>query len=127
VVGMEERLRLLEDREAIRELTARYAWFVARAEIDEIADLYTEDGRFGIHGREEMKVFLRREIIAGDRIPLVQNHIIEVNGDSARGTCSMFSPWSPQGPLCGFYQDRFRRDEGSWRFRERKWSYHEQP
>jgi hypothetical protein len=40
------RLTLLEATAEIEELTARYAWHAARAEVKEMVDLFTSDGCF---------------------------------------------------------------------------------
>src|SRR4051812_16776695 len=111
----DDRIRALEDREEIKELTALYSWHVARAEVDEVLALFTADGRFGSPSarslsKDELEAFYRTNLVAGDRVPLVQNHLIKLDGDVATGSCTMFTPWSPEGSFCGVYQDRYRRE-----------------
>ena len=43
---LEQRLQEVEDREEIKELTAKYAHWVARGEGARVKDLFTDDGRF---------------------------------------------------------------------------------
>ena len=43
---LEQRLQEVEDREEIKELTAKYAHWVARGEGVKVKDLFTDDGRF---------------------------------------------------------------------------------
>ena len=47
---MEQRLQRLEDREAIRDLIARYGPLADRGDADGVAALWTENGRYTIAG-----------------------------------------------------------------------------
>ena len=44
--SLEERIRSIEDRDEIRELTARYCHAIAAADVNGIVDLFCEDGAF---------------------------------------------------------------------------------
>jgi hypothetical protein len=121
----------MEAREAIKELTARYAWHVAHAEVDEIVALFTVDGRFKspsakILGVEELRIFLRSHLRAGATIPMVHNHVITIDGSTASASCVMETPWSAEGAFCGYYRDSCRRERDQWRFVERDWHYFKQ-
>jgi SnoaL-like protein len=43
---LEQRIQEVEDREEIKELTAKYAHWVARGEGARVKDLFTDDGHF---------------------------------------------------------------------------------
>jgi hypothetical protein len=135
VSSLETRIADLQAREAIRELGFQYAWHVARGEGREMADLFTVDGVFHstgsghkIEGRENLRRFYPSVVAPGDTIPLVVNHIIRITGDSAEGTCKMFSPWQGQKPgFVGYYEDQYRVENGVWRIAYRKWYFHPRP
>src|SRR4029453_11429244 len=74
--SLEQRLWDLEAREAIRELSARYAWLVARAEGAEMADLFTAHGVFRstgaghhVQGRENLRAYYPTVMQPEDTIP----------------------------------------------------------
>ncbi len=122
----EERLGVLEAREAIKELRARYAMHATRGEFSKLADLFTADGVFvppgapPVRGREAIRASLSR-MGAGQVAPLIHNEIIEIDGDEAHGSCAMdmrFAPNHPNGFL-GYYTDRLRKENGAWMFTER--------
>ena len=126
------RIRRLQDHLDIQQLAARYAWHAARAECEALADLFTADGVFvspsGKPPAGTLAQFYAAHLKPEHTIPLVANHIIDIEGDEARGRCTMLSPWQDVGPgFCGFYQDEYRRESGRWRFARRVWSYHRQP
>lgn len=52
---VEARLQALEDREAIRDLIARYGPLADTGAADALADLWTEDGRYAVGGMTEAK------------------------------------------------------------------------
>jgi len=114
-------------REAIRELPLRYAKAIETRDVDAMAALFAADARFGEHGtgpdacRRLMADLMADSLLA---VILVTNHLIEFDdADRARGEV-----WA----LCyaqsdaGFveqllrYEDRYRREEGTWRFLHRK-------
>jgi hypothetical protein len=141
---LERRIDQLESYNAITELRSKYCWYAARGDVPPIVELFTEDlvfvspadakgQRRTIRGRKELLPYFQAGIgKPGLVVPLIVNHVIEIDGDEAHGTCAMDSPITP-GPNGGpggpasvfFYQDRFRRVEGRWLFSYRKLSlYH---
>lgn len=130
--SLEQRIQELEDRDQIKELTARYCWHVARGEGDAVAGLFTDDGALEVNdgsfrpvrGREALLKFYRSAVNQPEiAIPFIQNHIIEVHGDEARGTCGIEARFSRNGEsvtAAGYYEDRYRREKNGWRFVERK-------
>jgi hypothetical protein len=130
---LERRVRVLEDVESIRALKARYCAYCDDAyDADGIAGLFTEDAvwdggiRGRAEGREGIRTFFRR---APQRLPfavhMVMNPIIQVEGDTARGTWYLFQP-------CTFaagnqavwgsarYDESYVRLDGEWRFKSLK-------
>ena len=129
---LEQRLQEVEDREEIKELTAKYAHWVARGEGARVKDLFTDDGRFinevigekpniEVRGRKQLDEFypgLKR----GMALPCIHNHIIELDGDNAKGTCTIEVRITQNGQSIigsGFYADIYRRVNGRWKFVER--------
>ena len=128
------RLQCIEDRESIKELTARYAWLVARGDGEAMAYLFTPDGVFEspsgtLKGREQLADFYTKHIYPPQTVPLGMNHIITLDGDSALATLAMLSPWRGKdiGLNCGFYNDCYTKVDGRWYFAHRKWTYYERP
>src|SRR5262245_21700935 len=125
---LEQQVRELMDREEIKELTARYAHGVARGEGAAVAAWFIEDGVFRNHfpgepvtevrGQEALKQLygaIRRNVA----LPCIHNHLITVTGDEASGTCSLEVRLTREGQSMigsGYYEDRFRRENGRWKF-----------
>ncbi|MCZ7526904.1 MAG: nuclear transport factor 2 family protein [Acidimicrobiia bacterium] len=116
------------DREAIRDLANRYAHHVWRKEVAAVVELFTPDGVLEtaalppIRGREALLDGYRRMFEEDEFFPFVHNHVIELDGDVATGTCYIdlravirgerLSAW-------GHYDDRYVRVDGTWRFATR--------
>jgi ketosteroid isomerase-like protein len=129
LAGLERRLRVLEDIEAIKQLKFRYADACDRGyDFDTLASLFTEDavwdgGLFGRHeGREAIREFFRG--VSSDipfAIHYMMNPIISVDGDEASGQWYLFQ-------TCTFadgntaiwgaarYDEQYRRIDGEWMF-----------
>ena len=129
---LEQQVQELTDREEIKELTARYAHGVARGEGAKVAELFTDDGVFinqlptgepptVVRGREALTKFygaIKRNIA----LPCIHNHLITLAGDEATGTCSIEVRIARNNQSLigsGYYDDRFRRENGRWKFVER--------
>ena len=125
---LEERVRAIEDREAIRELTARYCQCAVGGDAEDVVGLFTEDGvlDFGEiveQGRERLLALYRESFRAVRPIPSVHNHVVELDGDRATGYCSLELRMVENGEAvtaAGHYEDVFERVEGSWKFARRK-------
>ena len=133
IAELEERIRVLEAREAIKEARANYARYATRGEFSKIADLFTVDGVFtppghaGLQGREAIRAFLSG-MKPWQVAPLIHNEVIEIHGDEATGSCAMdmrFAPNYPDGFL-GYYTDRLRKENGAWLFTARTYVFVEQ-
>jgi len=127
--SIESRVRELEDRDAIRDLARRYAHCVWQKDIEGAIDLFTDDGEMNtgerepIRGREALLDSYREMLVDAQFQPFVHNHVVEVDGEQATGTCYLDLRSTSEGQSMigsGFYEDRYRRVGGAWKFRSRK-------
>ena len=95
---LEEQVREIADREEIKELTAKYAHWVALGEGARVAQLFTDDGAFineimgqkpniDVRGRQQLDEFYPR-LKRGMALPCIHNHIIEINAFEAKSPCA---------------------------------------
>lgn len=140
--SLEERVGLLErklgealDREAIRELAGRYCHAVVAGGGMPLVDLFTDDGcmqgdAIPALGRPASETRGREALIRvyGEfttRLqlrPFIHNHVIELDGEQARGICSVEIRAVEDGiayDIAGHYHDRYRREGGVWKFLHR--------
>lgn len=126
----EQKLREIADREEIRELVSRYALGIARAA--PVGDLFTEDGIFiqrvpgqepqEFRGRAALGPMYAEVAKTVGPLPMIHNHIIDVQGDEATGQSSIEIRMTADGRsmiASGYYDDRYRRVDGRWRFAKR--------
>jgi hypothetical protein len=119
-------------REHMKELRAKYCWYVSRGDYERIAELYTPDGvfdfelqgkRHALTGTQGIIEGLRTRIEAGAIFPKVYNHVLFVlSPTEGIGTCAMeaHTTRADRPPFGGYYHDRFRVYEGKWLFSERR-------
>ena len=120
-------LEVLLARDAIRELPLRYAKAEETRDVDAMAQLFAKDARFGPYGtgpdacRRLMTQFMADSYVA---VILVTNHHIELD-DTARAHGEVWALCYAQLDS-GFveqllrYEDRYTREDGTWRFLHRK-------
>jgi len=133
-MDIEERVRRLEDREAIKELRARYCYLADAGEWKAWSGLFTDDAQgifegFGTADGREGFLKYGIEVVAA-QFPflkhMVHNEIIEVDGDSATGKWyfdvpCVSAPDSPafgggkDGWLQGTYDEKYRREGSEWK------------
>lgn len=126
----ERQVQELADREEIRDLIATYAHRVAHGQAN--ADLFTDDGAYihrrpggepeVVRGREALDAhYVERPGAAGVATPMIHNSLLSIDGNEARGICSIeLRIWgSTQIMASGYYEDRLRRENGRWKFVER--------
>lgn len=111
----------LEDRDAIREMYARYCFYVDEGRPDLFADSFTEDGvlwlsdRGSYIGREEIDAHVGRRV--GKTLHLIHNVAIDrIDGDIAYSH-AYFQLLDPADASCvayGTYDDTLRRIDGRW-------------
>jgi AcrR family transcriptional regulator len=130
--SLEANIQTLADREEIRDLVATYAHRMAHGPA--AADLFTDDGVYvnrgtpnlpakEVRGRAALdRHFCDRTAWAERPLPMIHNHLIAVRGDEATGICSVEIRLAAEGAsivASGYYNDRYRREYGRWRFVER--------
>ncbi|MCI0893562.1 MAG: nuclear transport factor 2 family protein [Chloroflexi bacterium] len=130
---IERRLKALEDVEEIKHLKARYCGYCDdNYDADAIAGLFTEDAVWdgGIRGRADGREEIRRFFVrASQRLPfaihMVMNPIIEVDGDTAKGSWYLFQACTyAEGDQAvwgsGRYDEEYIRVDGKWMFQNLK-------
>ncbi len=125
---IEERVRAIEDREAIRELTARYCQLAVAGKAEDVVALFTRDGVMESgdtceRGQSRLLELYRASFASLRPIPSVHNHVVELEGDRAIGFCSLELRMVENGEAvtaAGHYDDRFERENGVWKFAYRK-------
>ena len=94
-VPAEVALRRLLDLEAIRDLACRYANCIWRKDADGAAALFADDGvmdtgdRPPLVGRDAIRDAYRAILPSSDLQPFVHNHVIDLDGDRATGSCNL--------------------------------------
>jgi uncharacterized protein (TIGR02246 family) len=117
---------LAEDRDAIRDLFARYCLYVDTGADEEWAATFTEDGEFmtgqdTLVGREALKSFAA-SLPAGVLHHMTMNETIQVDGDTATCQASVFVTTKGTVVTTGRSLDELRRVDGSWRIARRTYT-----
>ena len=128
-MDLQERIRRLEDIEALKQLKYRYAMACDDDyDAERLAPLFTEDavwdgGPMGrCEGRDAIRAFFAgTSKLVPFAIHQVTNPLIEVEGDRARGSWYLWEPIVfAQGDqalwMAARYDDRYRRDGDQWLF-----------
>jgi ketosteroid isomerase-like protein len=131
---IEERLRVLEDREEIIKLKARYVNYndggwngPTHAHPDEVADMFVEDGIWDgspmagyARGREQIRELFRNFAAMPFIVHYVSNPLIEVDGDTASGHWhALVTATLPDKSaiwILGIYDERYVRTQDGWKF-----------
>jgi len=127
---LEKRITIVEDIEAIKQLKARYCAICDdNHDPEKITDLFTSDAVWesegiGVHqGHAAIRALFRR---FQERISFsqhnVMNPIIEVDGDSAKGTWYFLGPFTFRKGnramwLPARYEERYVKVNGEWKFK----------
>jgi ketosteroid isomerase-like protein len=109
---------LFEDRDAIRDLFARYCIYIDTGAADKWADTFTDDGEFiagpePVVGRAALQAFAAA-IPAGSIHHMVVNAAIDVEGDTARCTSSVLVTGGGAIVITGRNEDELVRIGGDW-------------
>lgn len=123
------------DENGVRLTLAQYNQFLKDRRLDDLTNLWLEDGIFIALGiRYEGRPAIR-EFLAANAMPSIQNlaggghfvtnSIIEIDGDRAMCSSDMFTIFhSPDGPVMrgsvGRYLDKMQRSGDRWLFQERR-------
>lgn len=123
---------VLEEKDAIRDLLARYCFHFDAGEFEDWLELFTPDGVFDlgprgcISGHAGLRDFLRILPLV-DGLPMtrhcVMNTIIDVEGDHAkvRSYVMVLGPGERVAiGVAGRYEDEIVKSAGRWRFKVRK-------
>lgn len=124
---------ILEEKDQIRELLARYCFYFDDAQFDRWVDLWTDDAVFDVdgkvmRGRAALVQFTREVRLVDGKPPVkhcVMNSIVEVEGPAATAHCYLLTVMKRKdGSLAtvtaGVYTDRLAKTEQGWRFSERR-------
>jgi hypothetical protein len=127
-------LRELLDREAIRDLAARYIRCMWTQD-PKVVELYTADGRFSLRapdgrylsheGSENIERYYRNGFANPDTRahPYASNHVIELLGpERATGTCHAdirLRRADHHVFYVGYWDDEYARVAGAWKFKSR--------
>lgn len=130
----DELVRELADREAIRELTARYCDCVWRKDIDGIVNLFVGDGAFIVEGLEEeavarghagLRKVYEKSIAEINARLFVHNQIFNLHGGNhATGRCyvEVFGGKASIDRIgLGFYEDEYSKSDNEWKFASRRY------
>jgi uncharacterized protein (TIGR02246 family) len=130
---LEDRIRRLEDIEAIRQLDARYCRHLDDGNWDELMALFTEDGEFdGLshpRGRAAMREFFAGLAEGGltSFWHFITNMEIELDGDRATVRSFLWQPCVTDGApsiAAGRYEDHVVRVDGRWLYRVKQVRFH---
>jgi uncharacterized protein (TIGR02246 family) len=136
--SLEQRVARLEDRLAITDLVADYCAAIDGRDLEGFVACFTHDGvirhadgAMGLDGREAIRdYYARRFGEYGMTFHYPHSHTIVIDGpDEAHGTVTAHAEMALQGEAwiaALRYTDRYRRDDGRWRFAERElacWYY----
>jgi len=135
-LSVEERLRILEDREAIHNVLMSYKRHLDARDFAAFSRLFARDGEWwGRTGRARtpagIRTMLEEKLTPSPPAPgptdyhLMTNESIKVDGDRATAesafVCITRSPEdTPTVRLLGQYHDQLVREDGEWRFASRK-------
>lgn len=135
---MTERLQLLEDKDAIRNLLETYIDFNEARDYRGYSYLFATNGVLHLRRGDAVgpdAIYKLLEENFGGPLPadsflrnashVLSNIIIDVDGDTAtaRSRWALLSPspadGSPRVAQSGFYLDKLVREDGKWKFQER--------
>lgn len=130
-MNLEASVRRLIDIESIRDLARRYAHYVWQKDASHAVALFSDDAEMDtgdrppIRGREALLEAYEAMFEASEFHPTIHNHVIDLDGDGASGTCYLQLEAVIDGVNqvgTGYYRDRYVRIAGEWKFQSRKLS-----
>jgi len=124
---LEDRIRRLEDEQAIAQLRGRYCHLLDDRLLDDFVALFTEDGQFSglesVQGRPALREFFGRfAATTPEYYHFCTNGTVTVEGDTATGRITLEYLSAVDGisyVSAGHYDDVMQRVDGRWLFRSR--------
>jgi ketosteroid isomerase-like protein len=132
----DESLSRVADRLDIIELTAKHGFLVDTKNIDPLIDLWSDNdpvfdesevGLKKITGKAAIREYLENDVFGNFHASchLTSNHIIEnITADTATGSHTVIFKGDVKGggpaEASAYYQDRYVREDGRWKFASRK-------
>lgn len=124
---------LADEKDAIREVMARYCHALDAGLFDEVASLFAEDGEWTTDygsavGRPAIEALLTRNVPRKGEGPqrkhFITNIIIKIDGDTAQSRSDYLIIRESENGLIpvmsGTYMDKFEKRDGQWRFRRKE-------
>jgi uncharacterized protein (TIGR02246 family) len=132
----DELVHELADRDAIRDLVARYCDYLWRKDIDGLVNLFTDDGAFIVEGleveavsrgRDELSKMYNR--VVDEVVPrvFVHSQVIDLLGAGrANGRCyveARSAKLDMQWLGSGYYEDEYAKADDQWKFASRRYYF----
>lgn len=128
-MSLEDRIKNLEDIEAIKRLKHRYCYDNDSNNGKAVRDMFTDDAvwdggaQFGVYkGDKELTEFFATKAPYEFYVHAVLNPIIEVKGDEGTGIWYLIEPATLENGqavwICGRYDEKYVRIGGRWKFKE---------
>jgi ketosteroid isomerase-like protein len=131
---IDELVREVAAREAIRDLSARYCDCIWRNDLDGLVSLFTEDGTFVVEGLEveaisrggaQLRKVYEKAIAEMNPRLFIHSHVVDLlGGNRARGRCyaEVFSAkFGMQRVGLGYYEDEYAKVGDNWKFASRRY------
>ena len=122
--SLDKRLRLLEDIEEIRNLRKRYHVFINEEQFGRVAELYTADANVVLdsvghaRGTAEIDALYRKIPENADIVrQFIHNHVVEVDGDTARGLSYLDARYGKDGEsllVAARFEETYARQAEGW-------------
>jgi uncharacterized protein (TIGR02246 family) len=126
-----------DEKDAIRELMASYAYALDSCRFADVAALFTEDGEWttnygSARGRARIAALLEGNVPKPGEGPqrkhYITNIIIRLDGEKAKATSDYLVVRESAGGLLpvmgGRYKDDLVKQDGSWRFARKELEHH---
>lgn len=136
LAAMKRRLAVVEDREAIRELTHRYMQAMHDARFEDAVDCFADDAEYDhgllgeLRGKADLRTFYTQfmpafETAGGWSYDLLGNPLLEVDGDRAFGRWFLLTfliDPDTQKPAWAFatLEYEYAREQAGWRFKRNR-------
>ena len=124
------RLRRIEDRQALADLLSRYGPAIDDRDVEALRELFTADATFDsvggpVTGRDEVvDHYIERMRSFGPSYHIPHSQVVEfVGDDEATGVVCAHAELAHEDGAFWValrYHDRYRREDGTWRFAHRK-------